>query len=181
MNTSARDLPGFYEVERALAHAQIGIDAAELHGLMIGYLSAGKSLPTHDWLSLLHVEGGTEAVASNSVLTRLREASIAALEDTDLGFFPLAPDEDSPLSDRIDALILWCHGFLAGFSLVSPAPALSDDAQEAFKDLGHIAAFSVEDDEQDEEAFSEIAEFVRVVALLIHGDVAGNTARRRLH
>jgi uncharacterized protein YgfB (UPF0149 family) len=57
---------------------------------------------------------------------------------------------------------------------------LSAEAAEALQDIGRIAAaeLSYDESESDEEALAEIVEFVRVAALLLHGDCA-QAARRR--
>ena len=54
-------------------------------------------------------------------------------------------------------------------------------AAEALGDLAKLAAASPQDegDEDDEEALIEIEEFVRVAALLLHGDCAMATRQRR--
>ena len=51
-------------------------------------------------------------------------------------------------------------------------PPLSEEAGEALTDLARLAAASPQDDgdEEDEQALVEIEEFVRVAALLLHGD-----------
>lgn len=176
------DLPEHDEVEAALARCAIGIDAAELHGLATGFIAAGASLDGDGWLARLHVDADAAMVRDDVVLNDLREASTVMLADPDLGFSLLLPDDDAPLPERVGALFAWCRGFLAGFSLAPNRPPLSEDAQEAFADLANIAGFVVDEDEQDEQALMEIAEFARVAALLIHGD--GLIARRqsgRLH
>ena len=181
MSRDAR-LPAFGEVEAALARCAIGIDAAELHGLATGFVAAGASLEGDDWLARLHVDADAATVRDYAALNDLRQASIAGLTDPDMGFSLLLPDDDAPLVERVAALLDWCRGFLAGFSLAPNRPPLSEDAQEAFADLANIAGFVVDEDEQDEQALMEIAEFARVAALLIHGD--GLLARRhsgRLH
>ena len=181
MNRSV-DLPEHGEVQAALAHCAIGIDAAELHGLATGFIAAGASLDGDDWLARLHVDADAATVRADETLDALRQASAAMLADPDMGFALLLPDDDAPLVERVAALFDWCRGFLAGFSLAPNRPPLSEDAQEAFADLANIAGFVVDEDEQDEQALMEIAEFARVAALLIHGD--GLIARRkpgRLH
>ena len=102
-----------------------------------------------------------------------------------LGFALLLPDEDSAVAERADALLGWCRGFLGGFGLSAGAePPLSPEASEALDDMSKIAAsrLSYDDPEGDEAALVEVAEFVRVAALLLYGDCVGlPQARRRLH
>ena len=163
-------IPPFERVDAALVRCGIGIDAPELQGLLAGYLAAGGALASSDWLAPLQVEVDARQAAADPDLSDLFEGTREALDDGEFGFDLLLPDESAALSERIDALFDWCRGFLSGLALVPERPALSPEAKEAFDDLAGIAAFSVDEDEQDEDALIEIAEFVRVAVLLIHGD-----------
>jgi len=122
---------------------------------------------------------------AGSVLDRLREASVAQLEDRDFGFDLLVPDPDASLAERSSGLFDWCRGFLGGFGLAAGAhPPLSEESTEALGDLAKLATASPQEegDEDDEEALIEIEEFVRVAALLLHGDCAmAIRQRRQLH
>ncbi len=178
----ALEFPSYHEVHASLARGGAGVDVAELHGLMVGLLSAGGSLSGNDWPERLHVNLGPDALSEGGTLDQLRIAAASALADPDFGFAPLLPEEDAPLAQRAAALFIWCHGFLAGFSLGPDRAPLSEEAQEAFNDLAEIAAFVADDDEQDEQALTEVTEFVRVAALLIRGDVLAETGpSKRLH
>lgn len=176
------ELPSWLDVQSSLTAGGVGIDAAELHGLMIGFLAAGGDLPNADWPAHLHVDIDPADLADDDTLARLRSTSEQALCDPQLGFAPLLPGDETALVDRADALFSWCGGFLAGFALVPQRPGLTEDAQEAFDDLAQIAAFVRDDEEQDEQALEEIIEFTRVAVLLIHGDVLGSRqGTQRLH
>lgn len=176
------ELPSWEDVQSSLTASGAGIDAAELHGLMVGFLAAGGQLSDSDWPERLHVDIDASELSAHDVLGRLCTDSQLALCDPQLGFSLLLPDDDAGLGARADALFAWCGGFLAGFGLVPQRPALSEDAQEAFDDLVQIAAFVREDDEQDAQALEDVIEFTRVVAMLIHGDVLGaGPGSQRLH
>lgn len=179
------ELPRYDEVAAALRALQLGVDPGELHGALCGYLGAHGELDRGDWFARLQIEADAQAVAADPVLDRLLRASRAQLAATDLGFSLLLPGDEDPVGERVEALLAWCRGYLGGFGLgAGNAPTLSPDADEALQDIGRIAAFNAEEDEleRDEEAFAEVAEFVRVAALLLHADSARNAeARRRLH
>lgn len=162
------DLPSHDHVEAALARCAIGVDAAELHGLMAGFLAAGGSLQGDDWLGRLHIEAEQGLVQRNTVLQRLHRATQESFDDDDLGFDLLLPDKSASVPERVQAMLAWCRGFLSGFALAPSRVPLGEEAQEAFADLSRIASFSVDDDEQDEAALMDITEFVRVAVLLIH-------------
>ncbi len=170
-------LPPYAEVGASLARVGAGIDAAELHGLVTGFLVAGADLGGKDWPQQLHVDIAPDALTRDDTLDRLPAASAAALADPDLSFAPLLPADDAPVAERADALFSWCRGFLAGFSLVPERVPLTEDAQEAFGDLAEIAAFVLQEEEQDESALVDVTEFTRLAVLLIHGDVLASSQR----
>ncbi len=179
------NLPYYSEVAAELTRLQLGIDAGELHGALCGFISGGGRPQSNDWLQRLALEGGVDgAPAADSALEQLFAASRAQLDDDELGFDLLLPDDERPLAERADALLAWCRGFLGGFGLASGEhPPLSPDAAEALDDLGRIAgsALSYEDPDADEESLAEVAEFVRVAALLLHGDCNRRGDSGRVH
>jgi len=165
-------LPTLAEVDAAARQLGLGIDAAELHGALCGWL-AGGGAQTPDWLANVLADDAAPVVAADGVLDRLRLASAAQLDDRSFGFDLLLPAADTPLSERSGALFDWCRGFLGGFGLAAGhAPPLSDEGSEALTDLAKLAAATPQDDgdDDDEDALIEIEEFVRVAALLLHGD-----------
>ena len=183
---TAIEMPDHAEVSAQIAQLRLGVDAAELHGSLCGYLSGGgETAGRGDWLGRVMAEPEPEAVARDSALDRLYLATEALLESPDFGFDLLLPDEERPVGERGDALLGWCRGFLGGFGLAAGSdPPLSEDGADALKDLARMAAseLSYEDPEGDEEALAEVAEFVRVAALLLHGDcVLGPRHRKSLN
>lgn len=179
------DLPEHAEVVAEIASLRLAVDAAELHGSLCGFVSAGGTPSRGDWMQRLELDAGVVEPAAEGALDRLFRASCGQLGDPDLGFELLLPDEDRPVAERAEALLAWCRGFLGGFGLASDSrPALSPEASEALDDLGKIAASSLsyDDPEGDETALVEVAEFVRVATLLLHSDcVDAPRERRRLH
>lgn len=180
------DMPDYAEVGVQIARLQLGVDAAELHGSLCGYLSGGRDTAGRgDWLARVMADPELGAVAQDSALDRMFVATEALLESPDFGFDLLMPGEATPLAERGEALLSWCRGFLGGFGLAAGRdPPLSEDGADALRDLAKMAAseLTYEDPEGDEEALSEVAEFVRVAALLLHGDcVMGPRHRKSLN
>ena len=74
---------------------------------------------------------------------------------------------------------------LAGFGLAAGQhPPLSEESREALGDLARFAAATAQEDgdEEDEDAMAELEEFVRVAALLLHGDcVLAPRHRQQFH
>jgi yecA family protein len=181
----AFDMPDYTEVGAQIAQLQLGMDAAELHGSLCGFLSGGESPGRKEWLPRVMAEPEPGVIERDSALDRLFVATEALLESPDFGFELLLPDESSPIGERGDALLGWCRGFLGGFGLsAGEHPPLSEDGADALRDLARMAAseLSYEDPEGDEESLAEITEFVRVAALLLHGDcVLGPRHRKSLN
>ena len=89
----------------------------------------------------------------------------------------MLPGDDVPIADRASALGQWCQGFLYGLgtSPIPDADALPEEVAEIVRDLTSITQVSVdvqETDEANEQAYSELVEFVRVGAQLLFDELA---------
>jgi uncharacterized protein len=75
------------------------------------------------------------------------------------------------LTERADALVDWCRGFLGGFGLGGPDihNRLSEEGKEILRDIGSIASASLDfgDEDEDEDALIEVHEFVRMGVMLL--------------
>ncbi len=165
-------LPVLAEVDAAVRGLALGTDASELHGAVCGWLAGGGDL-TPQWPGQVLADGALAPVEPAGTLDRLGRATAAQLEDRDFGLELLLPEHDTSLAERSGALFDWCRGFLGGFGLAAGAsPPLSEEGSEVLADIARLAAATAQDEgnEEDEAALAEIEEFVRVAALLLHGD-----------
>lgn len=172
MHVANTDLPSLTAVEAEIRQQALAMTASELHGALCGWL-AGGGAATRDWPAKVMVDAGLATPAEHSPLDQLREATAAQFGDRSFGFELLLPETDASLAVRSGALFDWCRGFLGAFGLAAGAkPPLSEEGAEALSDLAKLAAAQPQDegDEDDEAALAEIEEFVRVAALLLHGD-----------
>ncbi len=182
-------LVDYEELDSVLAQLRLGCGASELHGSLSGYLAGGGVLGRQPMLAALQLDGDgvTPSAEAQAVLDRLQRQTAAELADPELGFEPLLPADDRPLSERADALADWCRGFLGGFGLggAGAHAKLSEEAQEVLHDLGVIAGseFDFGDEQDDEDALIELHEFVRVGAMLLHTEcaAAGRAQSDTLH
>ncbi len=163
----------YRELHDALAEAGVAIAPAELHGGLCGTLCSGGNTAAQAWLDrcLDGSRGAPERLETlRGRLLALERHIVASLEDEELSFEPCLPGDDEAIDERVDALALWCHGFLAGLGLggvdLSPestsAPA---ELNEVVGDLSEISKATVEpggDDADDGFAFAELTEYVRV-------------------
>ncbi|MEH6470686.1 MAG: UPF0149 family protein [Halopseudomonas sp.] len=159
-------------VEQSALHSP-----AELHGYLCGQLAAGARLTLESWFQAAQQQIGIDdapAAPLRASLSTLYQVTLAQLEQSGFDLQPLIPEEDNPLSQRAEALGLWCHGFLCGYALANGTPAeqLGDDARDGMRDLSQIAQIAVDesDGEESEANFMEIHEYVRMVALLVFSE-----------
>ncbi len=179
---SAIELPDWNEVAQAADRLALASTPAELHGALCGWLAAGGA-DAPDWPARVLADPGVPAPQAGDALDRLHSASVAQLGDPDFGFTLLLPDGEPPVV-RAAALFAWCRAFLGGFGLAVEGKPLSEDGQEALRDLASLGAAQVDanDDGSDEEALVEIEEYLRMAVLLLHADCAlGAQHRARLH
>ena len=152
--------------------APLAVTAAEVHGGLCGYLCAGGNAEPGQWLEQLCIDTDALPTGAEPQLELLRRATLALLDDPSMRFAPLLPDDEIALPARVQALADWCAGFLGGFGLtgVGEREGLSDQGRDALRDLERIAHFGYEagDDDEDENALTEILEYVRVAVLLLH-------------
>lgn len=171
---AATELPLLSDVDAESRSLSLSTSASELHGALCGWL-AGGGAAVREWPARVLADPTAATPAAEGALDRLRIASAAQMVDPEYGFELLLPDTDASMVERSGALFDWCRGFLGGFGLAAgAAPHLSEESREALTDLAKFAATAPQDDgdEEDEQALTEIEEFVRIVALGLHGDVA---------
>ena len=144
---------------------------AETHGVVIGLLVA---TPGQDDRQLADQLAGLQVGDWNSEkIQQQLGPAIATLRSElgspDMDFRPLLPTDDRPLEERTHCLASWVTGFLAGFGTAGQR-AEQGDAAEALQMLEQIARAGLDpeaDDEIQEEALTELNEFVRVATLLL--------------
>lgn len=152
---------------------------AELHGFLCGRLSGGARYNSADWeKSAIEFLDPSNSVNANhkDMLGQLYRQALEKMQDENLGFVLLLPDDDNELGQRLDALSQWCHGFLNGFgtSGIDKNEKLSGETSEALRDFAAFVQMDadVEDDEESEKDFHEIVEYVRVAALSVFMELA---------
>ena len=160
------------EASATLAAVSPWASPAELQGLLCGAVCADGQAPTDDgWLELVVVHGGEDLAATDATpLLGFRDRVLAGLVDDALAFPLLLPDDESPLSTRLEALALWCGGFLSGFGLHGGnTDGLDEDAVDFLEDLSAIAQVDDESEEGEaaESQYAEVSEYVRMGVLLM--------------
>lgn len=176
----------FNEVVRALEEAQARISAAEAHGWLCGALCSPRPVSAPAWFEELlqdDVEDAAReaAMGESGPLHVLYADTATALNGMEMDFSPLLPDDDATLDRRSECLSQWCQGFLYGFGAHQGGGVRSytSEVEEVMRDLGKIARIPAEESEgseEEEEAYAELVEFVRVSVQLVHDELADPTS-----
>jgi uncharacterized protein YgfB (UPF0149 family) len=181
-------LPDF---DQTLAISSGSLDALELsecHGAVCGLLCRNPSSQSDSFFSLLSslelLKDPDEALKGQ--LSDLHFATASQLDDEQLRFSIWLPDDDESLDDRTEALAHWCTGFLAGLANGHDLEleTLSEDVSAALADLEQIARAQMTgegDAEEEESAFTEIVEYIRVVTLMMREELSPAKPQDLLH
>ena len=155
---------------------------ADLHGCLTGLLASGAATSAEAALdnvcTALHVTLHGELA---EIVQNLYTVTAAALIDETFDFHPLLPDDDTELEVRTQALADWSRAFLAGYAQGkvtsgSTGAAVAADSAEALRDLAVIAQAGIDEDateEESEQSYAEILEYLRVAALNVFLDSEG--------
>ena len=138
---------------------------SELHGLLTGIVCVTQAPTAEQWSQILNTLNvlplSVEALES---LTDEADDVANALSDDDLDYLPMLPDDNHGLAERVQALADWCAGVVLGFGLASGN--IRAEEQELIEHLQDVAAVEFEDsdnDEEGEESYQELYEFVRLI------------------
>ncbi|HBR98818.1 MAG TPA: YecA family protein [Gammaproteobacteria bacterium] len=167
------------DFSQLLTRCSADVGAAEAHGVLCGLLcSAGSKDVLALWRSQLLPEHALEpdnpvAADFNAHGQSLLDATLKQMNNAMLDFALLLPDEREGLMVRADGLAHWCQGFNYGLGVggYRDSDAVSPDVVELVRDFSEIAkaGYGADDidEEEEESAFIEVEEYVRVGVLLI--------------
>ena len=169
----------YTQLEESLRVAGADSSVAEAQGLLCGTIAAGGSTEPAIWLAHLLGDDNTLSVAAqdcNDMLVQLQGDILRQFNDDSFGFVMFLPPDSSPLSVRTRALGDWCQGFLYGLALggVREGATIADSVAEIMKDfyeISHAGFVTEAPNEADESAYTEITEYVRMSALLLHEEL----------
>lgn len=166
-------------LQQRLTSAGIETDGSELHGILCGLLSSGERDAESIWLEEIFSDTTDSqdllVQECRSALFGLSAETRSLLEGEGLGFALLLPGDQRPLPERAASVSRWCQGFLYGVGLagIQLDEQLSGETREALSDVAEIAKMDLEGvggDETEEEALTEIVEFLRVAVMLLWED-----------
>ena len=161
----------YAEIQRVLTDERSMTDAAEAHGTLVGALCTASTYRFEDWLQEILPDGRAQDLSAGA-LHSVYFLTSETLAGQDLEFQPLLPEDEQPLNERTAALAHWCVGFLYGLGSgsIQDLKTLPGEVGEVVRDFDEITRVGVdggETDEQNESAFAELVEFVRVGVQLV--------------
>ena len=169
----------YQRLAHGLSDSTLSPSPSEAHGILCGLICAGHPQAEPVWLADVGPEapqGDLLAQASTrecrADLDTLAKRTRAEIEGPGLGFSPLLPPDEAPLRERALAVYDWCRGFLYALGLAGVGePDLSEQTREVFRDFADITRLDLEDldeGEDNEDALTEIVEFLWVAAMLVY-------------
>jgi uncharacterized protein YgfB (UPF0149 family) len=169
-------LPDYHSVVQGVSSLQLPISCAELHGVLCGYLAAGRMRQAKLYLrSILSKRHSEQAQPAAAVLFDIVTISQQQLSNLGFDFELLLPGEDLSLPVRARAFSEWCEGFTQGLTVagVDFNQLEGDDAQEAVEHITEFAQLDYEAlqvNEENERALTEVIEYTRMAVLAIHAE-----------
>lgn len=177
--TQISSLPDYAEINAALHAAKTNLNAAQTHGMLCGLIAATGGQLNEPWDKLLF--GNKKIADVSDMLQQLLEISYHQMSEFSFEFNLLLPDDDADINFRTENLGLWCQGFLTGLEKGN-VPLKNRPESEVTEALNDILAISqvsfgdITDSEEDETAYFELVEHVRLAALMIFQELCGPQA-----
>jgi len=172
------NLMDFATMQAILTSEDVKSHASELHGVLTGLVCAGFEFEDQGYVVMLHDlfnDGDGFPKAVKKALKQMYSELWSSILDDSYSFNLLLPDDDDSMAERGHALSMWVQGFNLGFGLQQKnSPVVSDEVKEILTDFGEIANLSdeMEEDEDTEQAYFEISEYVRISSLLCFSELA---------
>ena len=191
--------PDISQLEGLLFDVDAMLGATESHGALCGMLCAQGATDAAQWMLQVlgeHEETSNALQQAGKLLIQIHQLSVEQMNDSNVDFDLMLPDDDEPLESRVEALGVWCQGFVFGLAVggVKEDTDLPEDSKELIKDIleisraGYIAdneaelnALAEDDSDDDEVAFMEVTEYVRMGTLLIYEELQPVQSSQTVH
>ena len=164
-----------------IRQARGDLTPAECHGILCALLAVQTQATAEQWLAEILPEvvvsaTGGDALARETVrqMVGLFQQTRLQLASSSFNLDLLLPDDEEALASRTEALGSWCRGFIYGLGLsgIGDISRLPEDLPEVLLDMekiSHADDYVAQDnDEEDEHAFTELVEYVRIGAMMLN-------------
>ena len=168
----------FASLQAILTSEDVKCHASEIHGVLTGLVCAGFEFENQGYVAMLHDlfnESDGFPTAVKKALKQVYSELWTSILDDSYSFTLLLPDDDDSMAERGHALSVWVQGFNLGFGLEhKDSPIVSEEVKEVLTDFSEIANLSdeMDEDEDTEQGYFEISEYVRISALLCFSELA---------
>ncbi len=193
-----QSFPDISQLESLLFDVDAALGAIESHGALCGMLCAQGSVVAAQWMLHVlgeHEESNKSLQQAGKKLLQIHQLSVEQMNDNNAEFELMLPDDDEPLEARVEGLGVWCQGFVYGLTIggIKENTELPEDSKELIKDIVEISragyvvdeeaemAVLEDDDEDDEVAYMEVSEYVRMGILLIYEELQPLQSSQTVH
>ena len=187
--------PEISDLEELLYRIDAAMGAAEAHGALCGMLCARGTVELSEWVDHVIGEQGEGSSLLHDVvhkLSELHQSTLEMMNDVSGEFRLLLLGDDDALPERVETLAAWCQGFIYGLAAggIKRDTELPEDTAELLRDMVEISRAghemddaSVEETEEndDEVAYMEIEEYVRMGTLLIYEELQPLQSTQTIH
>lgn len=177
-NDTNNNLMDFASMQAILTSEDVRSHASEIHGVLTGLVCAGFEFEDQGYVAMLNDlfnDGDGFPAAVKVALKQMYSELWTSILDDTYSFNLLLPDDDDTMAERGHALSMWVQGFNLGFGLEQKdSPVVSEEVKEVLTDFSEIANLSdeMDEDEDTEQAYFEISEYVRISAILCFSELA---------
>ncbi len=165
----------FSDLEMALSGLSWEGSPSEMHGAICGYLASGRAWADGGWpVELIGAPKQDSAEQVRTIVAMVARRVQESLDSDELDFGPWLADGEASLWNRVETMTLWCRGFLGGFGLGNPEQPLESEVDEVLESFAVFASAPPslgEEEEEDESAWTELVEFIRVGVLLCYSSL----------
>jgi uncharacterized protein YgfB (UPF0149 family) len=183
------ELPEYDELVDALERSSVVLSPAELHGIASGLLIKDAATPPSRLQEIVLGQidnNDVLATETSRLIDQLHTTTLHQLQDSELGFELLCPDDDEPLENRITAACDWARGLVYG--LAEQGVKTRDcptDTADFLQDCLTLANNEYTADEgsseENEELYMELLEFLRMGTLMAQEELQPTKSSPQLH
>ncbi|WP_337913209.1 YecA family protein [Vibrio cholerae] len=178
---SKNRLPAYPALANELRSASLGINPAELQGLLTGMLSGGLSLNDKSWQALVFDytnDGMGWPIGALASAEQILLAMSAQLVDTDFELSLLLPEGEGEgeeaLFELADAVAEWINHFISGLGLSGAnLKHASVEAKEALEDLEEMSKLGIDEEDdlaEQAELLEQVIEHIKACVLVLHAE-----------
>jgi uncharacterized protein YgfB (UPF0149 family) len=163
-----------------MRRCKLTFSPSEAHAIATGLLAGNPADREAQWEAAMYADlDPNDALAQEcrNCLDALYQATSEQMRDAEFGLQLFLPPQGVVDYDPATALRDWAQGFLFGFGLsgdVNTSVQLSPEGQEALHDFYEIGNMEIPEQpagEEEQQALTEIEEYLRVAAMLINEDM----------